>query len=88
MAVTSPTPELAVLIEFGPCGTPAGVTALEAALHAPQPSSFCARTRNVYDVPLLRPVNVWGLAVAVWVAPPDASIWIWLIAQPWSPGAV
>ena len=64
---TTPTPLTVALIVAGPCGSPAGVTAADAALQAPKPTLFLARTVNVYAVPLVSPVNVCVVAVSLWL---------------------
>jgi hypothetical protein len=46
----------------GAPGTVYGVTALDALDAAPVPAAFVAVTVKVYDVPLVRPVTVSGLA--------------------------
>jgi hypothetical protein len=51
-------------------GSPAtGVTLLVALVYAPVPMPFTAATRNVYAVPLVRPVTVRVVAVEGMVFP-------------------
>jgi len=64
---TAPTPDTFAVIDAGPFGSPAGTTAADAALGALHPTLFFARTVNVYDVPLLSPVNVCDVVVELWV---------------------
>ena len=66
-------PPVAVPMVGAP-GTVAGITAFEAADAAPVPTELVAVTVKVYDVPLVRPVTVSGLALPVAVFPPGFEV--------------
>lgn len=51
VVVSDPEPTVAV-------GAPATVIELDAAEYGPSPIAFLARTRKMYEVPLVRPVTV------------------------------
>jgi hypothetical protein len=70
--------------------TVAGVTLFEAADAAPVPTELVAVTINVYAVPLVRPLTVIGLAVAVPVRLPgfDVAVYPVIVAPPLLDGAV
>jgi hypothetical protein len=55
---TTACPLLATaLTPVGAVGTPAGVTAFDAADAVPNPSALLARTVNAYEVPFVSPVT-------------------------------
>jgi hypothetical protein len=74
----------------GAPGVVAGVTAGDAALAGPVPTSFVAVTVNVYAVPLVNPVTISGLAAPVAVAPSGDAVTVYpvMAAPPLLDGAV
>lgn len=63
---------VAAAMVFG--GGATGVTLLEAADSALNPTEFCAATVKVYAVPFVSPVIVTGLADPVAVMPPGELV--------------
>jgi hypothetical protein len=78
-----PSPAAAVT-PVGAVGTPAGVTAVDAALELLVVTLLVAITANVYGVPLVRPLTVQLSAPGVeQVRPPgDAVATYWVMALP------
>ena len=54
-------------MRLGADGVVLGVTAVDAAVAGPAPMALTARTRRVYEVPFVKPVNVYVRAVAATV---------------------
>ena len=58
----------------GALGGAVGVTGAEADEETDVPIAFVAVTVNVYAWPIVRPVNVAGLLVTVFVSPPGLAV--------------
>jgi hypothetical protein len=86
---TCPSPRTPLTLVGAP-GTVAGVTADDAALAGPDPTSFVAVTVNVYAVPLVNPVTTSGLLDPVAVAPSGEAVTVKpvMAAPPLLDGAV
>src|SRR4051812_4325877 len=87
LTVACPRPAVATT-SVGAPGVVEGNTGEDGSDSGPVPMMFVAFTVNVYDVPLLSPVNAVVVALAVTVAPPGLAVTMYCVigAPPLSAG--
>src|SRR4051794_24141251 len=81
--------EAVALTAVGASGTPEGTTALEATETGPSPTALWATTRNVYEVPLVRPLTTMGLLVPLpgWFSGVEVTVYAVIAVPPSDAGA-